>query len=228
MAIIDGIIKDAGNHLLRGFHELLPAITAKNIVILGMKGAGKTTLWNRLGGIKEVRSNTRIELIPSFIFQLGNGRRVRVVYENEKYGEKKNGGVDIGGEGSYTAKYEDLIVPKSFVYYIADATKILEYNYYRKIRSDFRKIDSVLNNKRIKEKQFGFKVLLSHYDEWEKLHPESGHIELFDSFFDKTNGMKPDGPVRRHICEKEYGYLKAVNLLNDNNIELIKEEMSKV
>jgi energy-coupling factor transporter ATP-binding protein EcfA2 len=231
-------ITDAGNHLLKGFHELLPAKKAKNIIILGMQGAGKTTLWNRLGGIKEVRSNTTIKLIPPFKYKLENGRKVKVVYENEKYNvdtetakhrrKKKNGGVDIGGQDSYTPQYDNLIIPDSFVYYIVDATKIHEYDYYRKIRSDFRKIDSVIKEKKISENQFGFKVLLSHYDEWAKLHPESGSLELFDSFFDKMNGMSPDGLVRGQLCKKDNSHLQAVNLLNDNDVERIKEAISKV
>ena len=232
-------ITDIGNNILVAIRRLLPAVKVNNIVILGMRGAGKTTLWHRLGGLKEVRSNTTINRIPSFTFQLKNGRRVKVVYENEKYkseepetgkhrGKKKNGGIDIGGEDPYTAEYETLIVPNSFIYYIADATKIHEDDYCRKMRSDFRKIDSVIRDKNIKEKQFGFKVLLSHYDEWEKLHPESEPTELYSSFFDKMNGIIPDGPVRSSLCSKNNHFLQEANLLDNNYIERIKEEISKV
>ena len=224
----------AGDKFMIGFRSLLPVVKASNIVILGMKEAGKTTLWHGLGGIETVNPNTRVQDIPSFIFHLENGRRVKVVMENKDKGKlnrrsrvkKEKAGLDIGGEDSYVQLYDKVIVPDSFVYYIADATRILEYKYWRRMRSDFRKIDSVVN--KIGANKFGFKILLSHYDEWASNHPDSNPFELFDSFFSKVADVKPDGPVRIHLRERDESVLMAINLLENSEINKIKEEISKV
>ncbi len=230
---------DVGNTVMVGVRTLLPAKKAKNIVILGMKGAGKTTLWHGLGGIETVKMNTQVEEITPFIFKRENGRRVKVVREvgesdNKKTrGKKKKieiGGFDIGGEDSYVPRYDVLIVRDSFVYYIVDATKILEYQYRRRMRSDFRKIDSVVTDdkKKIGEDHFGFKILLSHYDEWAKNQPDPNPSVLYDSFFKEMAGIKADGPVRKHLLDRDESILMAINLIEDSEIKKIKEEISKV
>ena len=231
-------IVDVGNRIMINFRGLLPPVKASNIIVLGMKGAGKTTLWHGLGGIETVKRDTLIVEIPSFIFQLDNGRRVRVVREVKRKVPGKShakktivgGGIDIGGEDSYVYKYEDLIVQDSFVYYIADATRIHDYQYWRRMRADFRKIDSVVTDKRKKigKKHFGFKVLLSHYDEWLKTHPDSNYLELYELFYNKMKGVKPEGPIGSHFLDRDENVLMVINLLNDNEIEVIKEEISKV
>lgn len=202
--------------LLKLLKILLSPKKATSIAILGMKGSGKSTLWKGLGGVKDVKINTKYERIPSFTLVRDDGSTV-VINETR----------DIGGEDSYVKYYSELITPNCFVYYVADATKIQEYQYYRRIRSDLRKIDDVLRKKSITPDQFGFKILLSHYDEFMMVEPECSKEELYQVFFDKLATIKSTGYVGGLVRSRNNAILQAIILTTESDISLIKNEIGK-
>ena len=203
--------------LLKLLRLLLSPTKATSIAVLGMKASGKSTLWKGLGGLKVVKKNgTLLDRIPSFTLVRDDGSSVVI-----------NETIDIGGEDSYVKYYDELITPNSFVYYLADATKIQEYHYYRRIRSDLRKIDSVLQKKSITPDQFGFKILLSHYDEFKHKTPDCSKEELYRFFFDKMASIKSNGYVSGLVRGRKTTIIRAVNLTRKPDISVIKNEIVK-
>lgn len=202
--------------LLKLLRLFLTPKKATSIAVLGMKGSGKSTLWKGLGGLKAVKIDTRIDKIPSFTLVRDDGSSVVI-----------NETIDIGGEDSYVRYYDELVTSNCFVYYVADATKIQEYQYYRKIRSDLRKIDSVLQKKAITPDQFGFKILLSHYDEYKQKMPNCSKEELYRTFFDKMASIKSNGYVSGLVRGRKTTIIRAVNLTKKPDISVIKNEIVK-
>lgn len=196
--------------------NLLSPTKATSIAVLGMKGSGKSTLWKGLGGVKAVKNDTRVEKIPSFTLVREDGSSVVI-----------NETIDIGGEDSYVKYYDELVTPNCFVYYVADANRIQDYQYYRKIRSDLRKIDSVLQKKAITPEQFGFKILLSHYDEYKQIMPDCSKEELYRTFFDKMASIKSTGYVSGLVRGRKTTIIRAVNLTKKPDITVIKNEIVK-
>ena len=162
------------------------------------------------------KNDTRVEKIPSFTLVREDGSSVVI-----------NETIDIGGEDSYVKYYDELVTPNCFVYYVADANRIQDYQYYRKIRSDLRKIDSVLQKKAITPEQFGFKILLSHYDEYKQIMPDCSKEELYRTFFDKMASIKSTGYVSGLVRGRKTTIIRAVNLTKKPDITVIKNEIVK-
>ena len=201
--------------LLKLLRILLTPKKATSIAVLGMKSAGKTTLWKGLGGVKKVEE-TKMKTIPSFTMVRDDGSTVVI-----------NESIDIGGEPGYVKQYDQLIVPDCYIYYVADATKIQDYQYYRRIRSDLRKIDSVLQKKEITPNHIGFKILLSHYDELKKKEPGYSKEQLYAEFFDKMSSVKSTGYIGGLVRGQNKSIIRAVNLTKKPDISVIKDEIVK-
>ena len=77
-----------------------PTPETKSIVILGSKGAGKTTLWNGLQGKMNPTNyeSTGEEEIKSFVFESDSGKEIMI--QNTR---------DYGGDDIWVEYYENLI-----------------------------------------------------------------------------------------------------------------------
>lgn len=211
--------------LFSGFFEWLgklfsPSKTA-NLVILGTKGTGKTTLWKGLGGLSVVKSNTTIEPVRSFKFVRTNGTEVKV---SSTY--------DIGGEVDFVAYYGDLIINDCFVYYLVDSTKVRDKDYMVRIRSDIRKLNKVLNDKGITK--FGIKFLLTHFYKYQLENSKTcSEYDLYREFANGLGKSKGKGLIGERLSEKDYQIImlavelneKKAQKLGKNYVEIIKNEI---
>ena len=134
--------------LLIDLIDLLFPDKAKNIIILGTKRSGKSTLWKGLGGIQSVRANTRLEPIRSFVITRKDGSKVTI---SETY--------DIGGEEENVKDYSRIIKEEPFIYYLVNSNEVSDPTTMKQVRSNLVKIEKVLKEKGIEK--FGFKYILT-------------------------------------------------------------------
>lgn len=131
-----------------------PNKETKKIVVLGMKGAGKTTLWNSLRGIQGEAKATQIERIREFELTKNNGEVVKIC---ESY--------DIGGGDEYVAEYyKTLIERDTFVYFVVRLDQINDKEVLRKIKARLDRITKSKKENNIPDNNFGLKFVATHLD----------------------------------------------------------------
>ena len=132
----------------------------KSIAILGMKEAGKTTLWHALGGVNEYEGRTEIE--NTHPFQIGN-----ITIKGSK---------DIGGNDNRVKMYDELMLPNTYIFFLFDVTKIKDRGYVKGILERLCKITKI--NKKFNEEErkgCGIKLIGTHIDQYD------GNIEVLRS-----------------------------------------------
>lgn len=143
-----------------GGWSLIPS-KAKKIAILGTKGAGKSTLFFKLGGypIKPAES-TKVKEIEEFKMKKPNGDTITIAATK-----------DFGGEDIYVRQYQEVIEKGTFIHFLINAKDDL-YNKKGElnnrpieITSRLRKIKQVVKNKEIKKNDVGVNIIVTHLDE---------------------------------------------------------------
>ncbi len=192
-----------GGFLLASLSE--PNEETRDIIILGMQGSGKTTLWEALGAKVRAGATYSEEAIDSF--------SIEVIREGETHRISIHNAKDVGGAKDFVSykHYLDLINSDSFVYFIVNAMHIRKSDYYEDIEDRL-----LLINKIVKEKgteKLGLKILVSHCDHIsgndEKEHIYGKIKEIF-----KEVGFKDKFPK-----------IEFVNLTDSNDIKWIKNEI---
>lgn len=182
-----------------------PSKDTKHLLILGSKGAGKTTLWNQLHKFSRSQDNTPTDFkdIKSFDV-VSNEGKIRISSTQ-----------DIGGGDLYVKNiYEDLIKEDgTFIYYLVDLTKLSDFR--NETRSRLQKISYIISEKKLMN--CGCKILVTHLDEYEK----SGHQESAKEYALRTLDLKSIKNIKIKIDES----ILPVNLLDKYDIEKIKREI---
>ncbi len=132
---------------------LLEKITkkTKRIAILGMKGSGKTTMWNQLQNKIQAAppAATSEEKIESFTIKSDNKK----VYVPETK--------DIGGGDDWVCYYSEIINSDgTYIYFLVDLTNLHEKDRALGIRARLLKISSIIKEKRLKN--CGCKILATN------------------------------------------------------------------
>lgn len=194
---------------------------ANNVVIVGTKRSGKTTLWKDLGGIKTVKPNTSTDRIESFVVTRKNGTKVTV---SETY--------DMGGENEYVASYGSIIdKDDTFIYYLVDSNEVKDPSKMTRIRSDLLKIDKI-----VKEKGFekiGFKFILTHFYDYVEKNPGSSEYDLYRQFSKGLEKSKGRGVIGSRLSDANYNRIMMVAELDEKKakklgkdyIDIIKNEI---
>lgn len=183
----------------------------KHIVILGSKGAGKTTLWNRLqnkiDGGKTLP--TDLEPVNSFIIMAGD-RSVRISSTK-----------DVGGDDLWVKDYEEIIKSDGiFIYYLVDLTNLHEKARKQEIRARLMKISEIIKNKNLKN--CGCKILATNY----RAYQESGLEKQYGSpaaYVKQVLQIHTLGPLSMKIED----FVSPVELTDDKCINKIKEEITQ-
>jgi len=187
------------NKIKRVFGLFAPNPDTRSVVILGMKAAGKTTLWYNLMKRTDGKLNTQVEKIDSFYITAG-GRTVKV--ESTK---------DIGGSDDFIKQglWDKLIEKDSFVYFLIDLNDVDK----KEIRKRLYKIKDIKTKKGIVEDRFGIKIVGTHYD----MYSEGKSVET----------AKWD--LLKKLDYKETDYwsdnILIVNLLETKDVDKIKDEI---
>lgn len=138
-----------------------PNKETKKIIILGMKGAGKTTLWNKLRGKNSTPKETSIEEIESFTLKRIDGSDI-TIESTEDIG---------GGDDNVSGKYEELIQKDSFIYFLFDIRKVEQDK--KVINARMMKIWTHIIDHNIEN--VSMQLVATHFDEYVKV---SGGTEL--------------------------------------------------
>lgn len=131
-----------------------PTVTTKSICIIGTKGAGKTTLWKKLGaGVHSdstsATTETTVSNIEQFTLETDSGS---VIISETK---------DVGGEDRYVEIYNQLIKEDSFVFFLVSALELKKND--KLINARLKKISDII--KGFPEDSIGFCLIITHMDE---------------------------------------------------------------
>jgi len=127
----------------------LPDKETRSVVILGTKGAGKTSLWNALRGIKEATTPTYQEKISQFELKFKD-KTVSIEETN-----------DLGGSDSLLSAYEGLIKDHSFTYFLFNINRLDEKEEINSIVKQLSEIKKIIK----KRDSVGLKFVGTHCDE---------------------------------------------------------------
>ena len=195
---------------LLAYFLLKPSQKTKKIAILGIKGSGKTTLWNGLRDKNEVEYvTTHYQEIDEFSIKSGKGK---VTISSTK---------DIGGGDLYVPYYNELIEDGTFIYFLVDINTIKENK--DAIRMRLRKIFNMIKGESGEDgkKDCGFKILVTHTDVFFNNNlnrmPKAQLIEYVSDGLELATikGLPRDMAKR----------IETVNLNSPNDIKTIKDEI---
>jgi GTPase SAR1 family protein len=176
----------------------------KNVVILGPKASGKTTLWNQLRGLKTPNSheNTSKEEIKSFSIKTKTGieRKISTSY-------------DIGGGDQWVADYDKLIKEnKTFILFLIDLTNAEGKK--SEVRARLLKIFKIIEDKKLED--CGIKILGTFHDKYRVSYTDNA-----DTYLKETIDLNSISNKLKNI------EIMSVNLLDISDVEKIKQEVSK-
>jgi len=124
--------------------------TEKGVAILGMKNAGKTTMWNNIRNISIAKPDeTSYDKIDSFTYKKKDGSEIII-----------KPGYDIGGGDFYKTNYPSLIDKADIVFYLFDINRWNNEEERREIKSRLQFI-----TEKCIEKNKNLCTLLTHSDE---------------------------------------------------------------
>lgn len=183
----------------------------KNIIILGSKGSGKTTLWNQLQNKIPTSSPdpTDISNIESFRIA-ANGRKVKVPSTK-----------DIGGGNDWVNSYENIIYKDgTYIYYLVDLLNLHEKQMALEIRARLTKISSIIKDKKLMD--CGCKILLTNKDTYSKklqakFGPPLKHAK---------NMLELNKIDKKSLAFSINDMMMPVELTNSADIEEIKKEIT--
>lgn len=182
--------------ILKKIFEPSPSVDTRNIIILGLKGCGKTTMWRRLRGEKPQKGTetpTSQNQIESFTVSGSNGRTVRISSTR-----------DIGGGDDFVKQYDSLIENGTMVYFLVDLCT-LEEN-IRVINARVKKILIVAKEKNLEK--IGLQIVATHLD-------EAGYTE--DEAKNRVmSALKLEGAYRNVI---------ALDLFDDYGFKRLRDEI---
>lgn len=129
---------------------LLSPSDAAYIAILGSQGSGKTTLWNKL-------RNSIEDIVPTE----GHVSLNEFTVNYDGKAKKILSPIDYGGSEKEVKEYDDGIQKNTFIYYLIDLTKLQENRLDTRAR--ISKIFTVIKEKDLEEKDYGFRLVATNY-----------------------------------------------------------------
>lgn len=181
--------------------------TTKSVVIFGTKGAGKTTLWQKLGADVFINpttwetTETTVSNINQFTLKTNKGN---VIIKETK---------DIGGEDRYVESYKQLIENDTFIFFLVNAGEI-EKN-LNLIKARLKLICDIIDNNNEKGR-VGLCFILTHMDEYSMKKDCSSKLKKYinedqiikgnlldNGFIDKIKNMIINYKSYKEACEDE-------------------------
>lgn len=180
----------------------------KNIVIMGARGAGKTTLWHQLRGdkLESTYASTTAESIKTFSFKTKSGKPIKIV-----------NGVDYGGSDDYVKAYLDLLSDNTFVFYLIDLTDLTEQA-GRELRARLEAIVRTFQNNKTKGQ--GIKLLATNFGKYSSISNKTRDDAKYEVM--QLIGLEKFKKLK--IKDK----IKVIELRDPSDIDEIKEELAKV
>jgi len=187
----------------------------ESIVILGMKGAGKSTLWEKLGGPKS-EMNTEVDAINKFKLKLPSSEKIWVEHTQ-----------DIGGQTKRLKMYEGLIKPLTKVFFLVDATELEDDEYVQNICKYLATVRFVFDkNSTSEDFDNKIQIVVTHSDEYLEVHPEQSSESISQYCLERIdNDMEFD--FGRLSPKGKSDIFISVNLLDEYYIKKLKNKINQ-
>jgi hypothetical protein len=187
-----------------------PSKKTRRIVILGLKAAGKTTLWNALRGrLNVIPESTLVENIEKFTIK--DGDRCVEIAATKDIG---------GGKDQVRHYYDELIKDGTFIYFLVDINSISKNK--DDIKARLYKMRDVLKggNGGTKKSDCGYQILATHKDTFLKNQVKGkSDAEMIEYVIDRLD-LTSDGEAT-DILER----IKPIDLLSSQGVQEIKNDI---
>ena len=192
-----------------------PNEKTRRIVILGSSMSGKTTLWNKLKNRKvgyDYVPTPGQTAIDSFKVKYKD-HEVRVLATK-----------DIGGSDAWVKFYDELITEDgTFIYFLVDLTKLSDAK--QEIRSRLQLISKCIKDKKLN--YCGFKIIATHFDEYEKSKENQEYMVVRDAAINDVFKSLTDKKIKNCNLNIDIKNIMVANLLDSHYIDEIKSEITR-
>lgn len=191
-----------------------PNKRTRRIVILGSSMSGKTTLWNQL-------KNRKIgyDYIPTPGQTAIESFKVKYKDHEVKVIDTK----DIGGSDAWVKYYNELITKDgTFIYFLVDLTKLSDAK--QEIRSRLQLISKCIKDKKLND--CGFKIIATHFDEYEKSKENQEYMVVRDAAINDVLKSLTDKKIKNCNLNIDINHIMVANLFDSFYIDEIKREIT--
>lgn len=187
----------------------------RRIIILGSSMSGKTTLWNQLKNRKigyDYIPTPGQTVIDSFKVKYKD-HEVRVLATK-----------DIGGSDAWVKYYNELIIEDgTFIYFLVDLTRLQDAK--QEIRSRLQLISKCIKDKKLNN--CGFKIIATHFDEYEKSMENQGYLVVRDAAINDVLKSLTDKKIKNCNLNIDINHIMVANLFDSLYIDEIKREITQ-
>ena len=206
-----------------------PNEKTKRIVILGSSMSGKTTLWkqlkDRLVGYDDHISTSGKAVIASDEYRttgLATIDSFKVKYKENEV--RILATKDIGGGDLWVKYYDELITEDgTFIYFLVDLTKLQDAK--QEIRSRLQLISKHIKDKKLSN--CGFKIVATHFDEYEKKMEGQDYMTVRDKAINDVLKSLADKKIKNCALNIDIKHIMVANLLDSFYISEIKREITQ-
>lgn len=206
-----------------------PNEKTKRIVILGSSMSGKTTLWkqlkDRLVGYDDHISTSGKAVIASDEYRttgLATIDSFKVKYKENEV--RILATKDIGGGDLWVKYYDELIKEDgTFIYFLVDLTKLQDAK--QEIRSRLQLISKHIKDKKLSN--CGFKIVATHFDEYEKKMEGQDYMTVRDKAINDVLKSLADKKIKNCALNIDIKHIMVANLLDSFYISEIKREITQ-
>lgn len=192
-----------------------PDERTRRIVILGSSMSGKTTLWNQLKNRK-----VGYDYIPTPGQVAVDSFKVKYKDHEVRVLATK----DVGGSDAWVKFYDELITEDgTFIYFLVDLTKLSDAK--QEIRSRLQLISKCIKDKKLNN--CGFKIIATHFDEYEKNMRNQGYLVVRDAAINDVLKSLTDKKIKNCNLNIDIKHIMVANLLDSFYIDEIKREITR-
>lgn len=192
-----------------------PDERTRRIVILGSSMSGKTTLWNQLKNRK-----VGYDYIPTPGQVAVDSFKVKYKDHEVRVLATK----DVGGSDAWVKFYDELITEDgTFIYFLVDLTKLSDAK--QEIRSRLQLISKCIKDKKLNN--CGFKIIATHFDEYEKNMRNQGYLVVRDAAINDVLKSLTDKKIKNCNLNIDIKHIMVANLFDSFYIDEIKREITR-
>lgn len=131
---------------------------------------------------------------------------------------------DIGGSDAWVKYYNELITEDgTFIYFLVDLTRLQDAK--QEIRSRLQLISKCIKDKKLND--CGFKIIATHFDEYEKSMENQGYLVVRDAAINDVLKSLTDKKIKNCNLNIDINHIMVANLFDSLYIDEIKREITQ-